>query len=41
VAIHYFIEVDWFKSPWTPLPLIETAVAFVIGFQNNAAYERI
>jgi len=41
VAIYYFFEVDWFKIPWTPLALIGTAVAFVIGFQNNAAYGRI
>jgi len=30
-----------FRIPWTPLALIGTAVAFVIGFQNNAAYGRI
>ncbi len=27
--------------PWTPVALIGTAVAFVIGFQNNSAYGRI
>ena len=27
--------------PWTPVALIGTAVAFIIGFQNNAAYGRI
>ncbi len=27
--------------PWTPIALIGTAVAFIIGFQNNAAYGRI
>lgn len=27
--------------PWTPIALIGTAVAFVIGFQNNSAYGRI
>lgn len=41
VAIHYFLDVAWLKIPWTPLALIGTAVAFVIGFQNNAAYGRI
>lgn len=41
VAVYYFFDVDWFKIPWTPLALIGTAVAFVIGFQNNASYERI
>jgi putative membrane protein len=41
VAIYYFLELDWLKIPWTPLALIGTAVAFVIGFQNNSAYGRI
>ena len=27
--------------PWTPIAVIGTAVAFMIGFQNNAAYGRI
>ena len=29
------------RMPWTPIALIGTAVAFIIGFQNNAAYGRI
>ena len=29
------------RLPWTPLAVIGTAVAFMIGFQNNAAYGRI
>ncbi len=41
VAIYYFFELEWLKIPWTPLALIGTAVAFVIGFQNNSAYGRI
>src|SRR5210317_524883 len=41
VALHYFLDLEWFKIPWTPLALIGTAVAFVIGFQNNSAYGRI
>ncbi len=41
VSIYYFFDLSWFKIPWTPLALIGTAVAFVIGFQNNAAYGRI
>ncbi len=40
-ALHYFLDISWIKIPWTPLALIGTAVAFVIGFQNNAAYDRI
>ena len=41
VSAYYFAGLAWLKIPWTPLALIGTAVAFVIGFQNNAAYGRI
>ncbi len=41
VAAYNFLDLHWLKIPWTPLALIGTAVAFVIGFQNNAAYDRI
>lgn len=41
VALYYFLDLNWLKIPWTPLALIGTAVAFVIGFQNNSAYGRI
>jgi putative membrane protein len=41
VTAYYLLDLAWLKIPWTPLALIGTAVAFVIGFQNNAAYGRI
>ncbi len=41
VALYYFLDLEWLKIPWTPLALTGTAVAFVIGFQNNSAYGRI
>ncbi len=41
VAVYHFFDLHWLKIPWTPLALIGTAVAFVIGFQNNSAYGRI
>ena len=41
VALYHFLDLTWLKIPWTPLALIGTAVAFVIGFQNNSAYGRI
>jgi putative membrane protein len=41
VALYQFFHLEWLKIPWTPLALIGTAVAFVIGFQNNSAYGRI
>lgn len=40
-ALFFFLELDWLQVPWTPLALIGTAMAFVIGFQNNSAYGRI
>lgn len=30
----------WLELPWTPIALVGTAVAFLIGFQSNAAYGR-
>lgn len=41
ISAYHFLDLTWLKIPWTPLALIGTAVAFVIGFQNNAAYGRI
>ena len=41
VCLYFFLDLFWIKIPWTPLALIGTAVAFVIGFQNNSAYGRI
>ncbi len=41
VALYQILELHWLSIPWTPLALIGTAVAFVIGFQNNSAYGRI
>jgi len=41
VGLYYFLNLEWLRIPWTPIALIGTAVAFVIGFQNNAAYGRI
>lgn len=41
VSLYYFLDLNWIKIPWTPLALIGTAVAFVIGFQNNSSYGRI
>jgi len=32
---------QWLQVPLAPVGLIGTAVAFMVGFQNNAAYDRI
>lgn len=31
----------WLTVPWVPVALIGTAVAFLIGFKNNASYGRL
>ena len=41
VALFVFLDLQWLQIPFTPIALIGTAVAFVIGFQNNASYGRI
>ncbi len=40
VLFEYF-NIRWLQVPFTPVGLVGTAVAFMIGFQNNAAYDRI
>jgi len=39
--LYELIGIKWLQVPLTPVGLIGTAVAFMIGFQNNAAYDRI
>lgn len=41
VLAYFFLDIGWLQVPWTPIALIGTAVAFIIGFQNNATYDRI
>ncbi|MFT6136302.1 MAG: putative membrane protein [Cyclobacteriaceae bacterium] len=41
VAAYFFLDLEWLRVPWTPIAMIGTAVAFMIGFQNNSAYDRI
>lgn len=41
VSVYYFLDLEWLRIPWAPMAMIGTAVAFVIGFQNNAVYGRI
>ena len=41
VILYEIFDLKWLHLPWLPIALIGTAVAFVIGFQNNASYDRI
>lgn len=34
------LDLKWLAVPWLPMALIGTAVAFLIGFKNNASYDR-
>jgi putative membrane protein len=40
-CLYELLNIKWLQIPLTPVGLIGTAVAFLIGFQNNAAYARI
>lgn len=40
-VLYELIGIKWLQVPLTPVGLIGTAVAFMVGFQNNAAYDRI
>lgn len=40
-AAYELLDLRWLQVPFTPVGLVGTAVAFMIGFQNNAAYDRI
>jgi putative membrane protein len=41
VILYDQFDLTWLRVPWLPIALIGTAVAFMLGFQNNAAYERV
>ena len=40
-ALYEALDLKWLQVPLAPVALIGTAVAFMVGFQNNAAYDRI
>ncbi len=40
-ALYEVLNLKWLQVPLAPVALIGTAVAFMVGFQNNAAYDRI
>lgn len=35
------LDWQWIALPWLPIALLGTAVAFVVGFKNNASYDRM
>lgn len=40
-VIYHFFKWQWLLLPWLPIALLGTAVAFVVGFKNNASYDRL
>ncbi|MDG1332330.1 MAG: bestrophin family ion channel [Crocinitomicaceae bacterium] len=40
-ALYEVLNIKWLQVPLAPVALVGTAVAFMVGFQNNAAYDRI
>ena len=40
-VLYEIINIKWLQVPLAPVGLIVAAVAFMVGFQNNAAYDRI
>lgn len=40
-VLYIFFHWRWLALPWLPIALLGTAVAFVIGFKNNASYDRL
>lgn len=40
-ACYVLLGWTWLAIPWLPIALLGTAVAFVVGFKNNASYDRM
>jgi putative membrane protein len=38
---YVLLDFKWLAIPWLPIALLGTAVAFVVGFKNNASYDRM
>lgn len=40
-TLYQLFQWQWLLLPWLPIALLGTAVAFVVGFKNNASYDRL
>ncbi|MEM9352728.1 MAG: bestrophin family ion channel [Planctomycetota bacterium] len=40
VVLYELFAWRWLVIPWLPIALLGTAVAFLVGFKNNASYDR-
>ena len=41
VILYSVLDQRWIHVPWLPIALVGTSVAFILSFQNNAAYGRV
>ena len=41
VFLYDIVGLKWLHVPWLPLSVVGTAVAFIVGFKNNASYDRL
>ncbi|MCA9124167.1 MAG: hypothetical protein H6822_02275 [Planctomycetaceae bacterium] len=41
VFLYDVVGFKWLHVPWLPLSVVGTAVAFIVGFKNNASYDRL
>ncbi|MCC6817206.1 MAG: multidrug transporter [Saprospiraceae bacterium] len=41
LIFYKYLNCTWIAVPWLPIALLGTAVAFVVGFKNNASYDRL
>lgn len=41
VVLYEVFGVAWVSLPWQPISLVGIAVAFYLGFKNNASYDRL
>jgi ion channel-forming bestrophin family protein len=39
--LYEMLDCKWMTLPWVPIALVGTAVAFLVGFKNNATYDRM
>lgn len=40
-SLYAFLDWTWLTIPWVPIAMVGTAVAFIVGFKNNATYSRL
>ena len=40
-VLYTVFNFTWLRIPWLPIALVGTAVAFLVGFKNNATYDRL